>query len=66
MGMFNRDQAIKQISVGRCPCSSCPGQLTDPARIRGGWAFCKICASAWQISIVDGHRYAATVPSAIR
>jgi hypothetical protein len=63
--VFDRDLAIKEIASGECPCSACKGLLTDPAKSRGGWAFCKTCACAWQISIRDGHRYAATVPLAI-
>jgi hypothetical protein len=61
--MFNRDLAIKRIASGRCACADCSGQLTDPARSKGGWGFCSVCQCAWQIATPDGHAYAATVPA---
>jgi hypothetical protein len=61
--MFDRAAAIHQIQQGRCPCQCCDGTLTDPARSKGGWGFCRDCSCAWQVSASDGHGYAATVPS---
>lgn len=62
--MFDRTAAIHLIEQSRCPCGSCPGPLTDPTLSKGGWAFCRICRCAWQITAPDGQVYAATVPSA--
>ena len=42
----------------------CAGQLTDAAKSKGGWAFCKRCGCAWQVAKLDEHEYAATVPAA--
>lgn len=61
--MFERNEALKRIAAGRCPCSGCLGLLTDPARSKGGWGFCQTCRCAWQVATPDGHAYAATVPS---
>jgi hypothetical protein len=60
--MFERERAIADIAAGRCPCAACPGALSDPARSRGGWGFCRACGCAWQASDIDQKRYAATVP----
>jgi hypothetical protein len=65
LSMFTRNEAIKRIASGRCACADCPGRLTDPARSKGGWGFCRACGCAWQIATPDGHAYAATVPSAM-
>jgi hypothetical protein len=64
--MFNREVAIKRIGSGRCACAACSGQLTDPARSKGGWGFCRVCRCAWQVSAPDwgGRKYTAMVPSA--
>jgi len=60
--MFDRERAIADIAAGRCPCAAFPGILSDPARSRGGWGFCRACGCAWQVSDIDQMRYAATVP----
>jgi hypothetical protein len=61
---FDRARAIAVIGAGRCPCDRCSGQLTDPAKSKGGWGHCFLCGCAWQVSLLDGHEYAATIPSA--
>ena len=61
MKAFNRETAIQQIEAGRCPCDRCPGQLTDPAKSKGGWAFCAICGCAWQATLVNATTYASTI-----
>ncbi len=62
--MFNREQVIKRIASGRCACAGCLGQLTDPARSKGGWGFCRACGCAWQIATPDGHAYGQAPTSA--
>jgi hypothetical protein len=47
------------------PMRPLPGQLTDPTKSKGGWAFCKTCACAWQTTLVNATRYASTIPSAL-
>jgi len=61
--MFDSVSAIRRVRAGDCACGGCPGQLSDPARSKGGWGFCRVCRCAWQVSAPDGHEYAATVPS---
>jgi hypothetical protein len=61
--MFDRVTALMLIQSEDCPCNGCTGQLTSPARSPGGWGFCKTCRCAWQVSMIDGHAYAATIPS---
>jgi hypothetical protein len=61
--VFNREKAIVDISAGHCPCAACNGKLSDPARSRGGWGFCRACGCAWQVSEIDRKPYAATVPA---
>src|SRR5260370_29812456 len=63
--LFNRDQAFKPASRPGAAPADCAGQLTDPARSKGGWGFCRVCRCAWQVAASDGHAYAATVPSAM-
>src|SRR5216683_1537717 len=50
LSMFNRNEAIKRIAFGRCACADCSGHLTDPARSKGGWGFCRDCGCAWQVA----------------
>ena len=60
--MFDGERAIADFAAGRCPCAACPGRLSDPARSRCGWCFCRACGCAWQASVIDQKQYAATVP----
>ena len=60
--MFDRERAIATIEASGCPCSGCRGQLTDAELSRGGWSFCKVCRCAWQVQLINGTRYAASIP----
>jgi len=61
--MFDRSDAINRIQSENCPCGGCAGHLTSPSRSPGGWGFCKACRCAWNVSTIDGHDYATTIPS---
>jgi hypothetical protein len=59
--MFDRAAALARVAVGKCACPGCSGELTDPARSRGGWSFCRSCRCAWKTSIIDGQEYATAI-----
>lgn len=61
--MFDRARSLKLIESRSCACTGCAGQLTDAARSRGGWGFCRECRCAWMTSTIDGHVYATMIPS---
>lgn len=63
--MFERTAAIKLIQSDKCACDACAGHLTSPAMSAGGWGFCRICHCAWNVSTIDGHDYATTIPSPV-
>ena len=59
--MFDRAAALTRVRVGKCACSGCSGDLTDPGRSRGGWSFCRSCRCAWKTSTIDGQEYATAI-----
>jgi hypothetical protein len=63
--MFDRAAALARVAVGKCACSGCSGELTDPARSRGGWSFCRSCRCAWKTSTIDGQQYATAIHAPI-
>jgi len=46
--MFDRARSLKLIESRSCACTGCAGRLTDPARSRGGWGFCRECRCGWK------------------
>jgi hypothetical protein len=63
--MFDRAAALACVGVGKCACSGCSGELTDPALSRGGWSFCRNCRCAWKTSMIDGQEYATAIHSPV-
>src|SRR5450759_2246817 len=63
--MFDRATALARIDANICACPGCSGELTDSARSRGGWRFCRICHCAWKISTIDRQDYATAIHSPI-
>jgi len=59
--MFDRESALARIVAGKCACAGCAGELTDPAKSRGSWRFCRICRCAWKTSTIDGQDYATAI-----
>jgi hypothetical protein len=43
------DWSVEEVEAGRCPCTGCPGTLTDPARSPSGWGHCRVCRCAYQV-----------------
>lgn len=63
--MFDRATALSRVGTRQCACPGCAGALTDPARSRGGWRFCRTCRCAWKISNIDGQNYAVAIQAPI-
>jgi len=59
--MFDRTMALSRVGARQCACPGCAGVLTDPARSRGGWSFCRSCRCAWKTSTIDGQEYATAI-----
>jgi len=59
--MFDRATALARVATGKCACPGCRGELTDPARSRGGWSFCRACRCAWKTTTIDGQEYATAI-----
>jgi len=61
--MFDGARSLQRIESRSCACTGCAGRLTDAARSRGGWGFCRESRCTWMISAIDGHVYATMIPS---
>lgn len=63
--MFDRAEAVALVERGICACETCKGTLTEAARSRGGWRFCRKCRCAWKVSEIDRQTYAAAIHASI-